>query len=703
MSTGGTAATQGSGQDQISASLLEFQRAWRGDRGTRIAELDEVGGFEHLRHGLSDAKKQVRARWSEYIDAFTANAEAAGSTVVMASNAEEANQYIVDLCLDKGADLVVKGKSMATEEIGLNDALERAGIVALETDLGEWLVQLANDQPSHLVMPAIHMRRQEVAALLERELGRPFDPDDIKAMVRAARTEMRADFSRAKVGLTGANVLIAERGTVMIVCNEGNNRMSVALPDTHIVVAGIEKLVRSFGDAMNVVRLLPRSATGQVITTYTNFITGPRPGQEQHIVLIDNGRSAMAERKEFADALACIRCGACANVCPSFQAAGGHRFGHIYTGPIGIVVTPFHHGLEAAAGPQELCVSCGACTTVCPADIPLAQQILRVRADVREQTPGGFVRRTLLRMFSRRWIVAVGIRFAAILTSPFRKGQTLRLPMRTRQTTWRSLPAIPVTPARSRLAASQTHAPDRPTVGVLLQCVSDRVAPDIAVSAVHVLEAAGYNVEIPKSQHCCGLPAYDSGEWEIARRMARDTLRTFQRFDTIVTPAPSCVVAMAHEYATLLKDDETWLPIALEVGPKVHDLVSFLADQESLVGGTVDDHEPVTVHRFCQSGNVLGHTDEIDRVLAAAGIEVIQQAEPDVCCGFGGSASVTAPDVSSVIAARKLDSLQAAGVSTIVADNPGCILHLRGVIDAAGVEMDVVHPGEILARRGDRS
>jgi L-lactate dehydrogenase complex protein LldE len=233
--------------------------------------------------------------------------------------------------------------------------------------------------------------------------------------------------------------------------------------------------------------------------------------------------------------------------------------------------------------------------------------------------------------------------------------------------------------------------------------VSDRVAPDIAVSAVRVLEAAGYNVEIPKSQHCCGLPAYDGGEWEIARRMARDTLRTFQRFDTIVTPAPSCVVAMAHEYATLLKDDETWLPIALEVGPKVHDLVSFLADHESLAGGTVSDHEPVTVHRFCQSGNILGHTDEIDRMLAAVGIEVIPQAEPDVCCGFGGSASITAPDVSSVIAARKLESLRAAGVSTIVADNPGCILHLRGVIDAAGVEMDVVHPGEILDSRRNRS
>ncbi|MGI9584402.1 MAG: LUD domain-containing protein, partial [Acidimicrobiia bacterium] len=518
MSTDRTVATPKSDPEQVSASLLQFQKAWRGDRGTRIAELDQVGGFQDLRTSLANAKEQVRERWVEYIDAFTDNAEAAGSTVVMVADAQEANQYIVDLCRDKGADLVVKGKSMATEEIGLNDALERAGIVALETDLGEWLVQLANDHPSHLVMPAIHMRRQEVAALLERELGRSFDPDDIEAMVGAARTELRMDFSRAKVGLTGANVLVAESGTAMIVCNEGNNRMSVALPDTHVVVAGIEKLVASFADAMNVARLLPRSATGQVITTYTNFITGPRPGQDQHIVLIDNGRTAMAKREEFADALSCIRCGACANVCPAFQAAGGHRFGHIYTGPIGIVVTPFHHGIEAVAAPQELCVSCGACTTVCPADIPIAQQILQVRADVREETPGGYLQRMLLRLFSMPWVVSAGIRIAAIVTSPFRRGRTLRLPMGTKHTSWRSLPALPLLPARSRLAQRQSPSPDGPTVGVLMQCVSDRVAPDIAVSAVRILESAGYNVEIPMSQHCCGLPAYDGGEWDIARQ-----------------------------------------------------------------------------------------------------------------------------------------------------------------------------------------
>ena len=700
MTSGSKAPKRSEPREQLSSSLLGFQQAWRTDRSLRIAELDDHGGFERLRHELATAKRVSRAHWQEQIAEFTAMAQAAGSTVVLVDTAEEANRYVIDLCREKDAHLVVKGKSMATEEIRLNDALLDAGITPLETDLGEWLVQLAGDHPSHLVMPAIHMSRQEVAVLLERVVGRPFDDDDIPAMVSAARTELREDFGRAMVGMTGANVLVAESGSVVIVCNEGNNRMSVALPDTHIVVAGIEKLVGTMADAMNIVRLLPRSATGQVITTYTNFITGPRPGQDQHIVLIDNGRTEMSRRPEFADALSCIRCGACANVCPAFQVVGGHEFGHIYTGPIGLVVTPFHHGLQAAVAPQELCVACGACTTVCPAGIPLAQQILTLRKDVREQATGGYVRRLLLRLFAKRWVYAAGIRIGSMVTRPFKRGGVLRLPVSTPWTSWRSAPALPYTPARRRLGTRPTADDGRPRVGVLLQCVSDRVAPDIAVASVTLLEAAGYDVEIPQSQHCCGLPAYDSGEWGIARTMARDTLRTFEHFDLVITPAPWCVVAMAHEYEHLFKYDPEWLKVARELGPKVRDLVSFVESEVTKLSFNADpSSDAVTVHRFCQSGNVLGHTNEMDRLLTAAGITVVEQAEPDVCCGFGGSTSVMSPAVSEGISKRKLASLEAAGVSTVVTDNPGCVLHLRGIVDAAGIDLEILHPAEILTKR----
>ena len=181
------------------------------------------------------------------------------------------------------------------------------------------------------------------------------------------------------MGITGANALIAETGTTMLVSNEGNGRLTTTLPGIHVILAGVDKLVPTMADAMTQLRLLARSATGQTITTYTSFVTGPVPGQELHLVLVDNGRTEMAADPVFADALNCIRCGACADVCPPYQVVGGHGFGHVYTGAIGLVVTPFHHGLDVIDGPQSLCVSCGACTTVCPADIPLADQILEVR------------------------------------------------------------------------------------------------------------------------------------------------------------------------------------------------------------------------------------------------------------------------------------------------------------------------------------
>jgi L-lactate dehydrogenase complex protein LldF len=194
----------------------------------------------------------------------------------------------------------------------------------------------------------------ETSMTIERTLGREFPPDDIPRMVRVARTELRERFLASGLGLSGANALVAESGAVMLVCNEGNNRMSVALPPVHIVTAGTEKLVPTYLDAMTQVRLLARSATGQPITVYTNVVTGPRPGQRQHIVLLDNGRSAMAAREEFDAALGCIRCGACANVCPPYQIVGGHAFGHIYTGAIGLVNTPFHHGVAAAAAKVQI-------------------------------------------------------------------------------------------------------------------------------------------------------------------------------------------------------------------------------------------------------------------------------------------------------------------------------------------------------------
>lgn len=697
----------------IDAGLLGFQRAWRGTRDTQIAELEELTdrSFDELRAEFAAIKAGVVAHWEEHLARFTEQATRAGARVVRVETPEEANRYIADLCAQRGATLVVKGKSMVSEEIGLNPYLESRGITAVETDLGEWLLQLAGEHPSHIVMPAIHKRKEQVAELLERVLDRPFPPDDIERMVRSVRTELRERFLSAQVGLSGANALIAESGTVMLVCNEGNNRMSVALPPVHVVTAGPEKLVPTFADAIAQLRLLGRSATGQRITTYTNFVTGPRLGQEQHIVLIDNGRTALAADPDFTATLGCIRCGACANVCPPYAVVGGHAFGYVYTGAIGLVNTSFHHGIEAAAGPQSLCVSCGACATVCPAEIPLPTQILDVRRKVAEQLGLPLGRRLALRAFAARPVVAAASRVAAVALRPWRHDGVTRLPGPDRLVGWRSPPALPLVPARERLrhrrpvpSLAETAVTGR-RVLLFLQCVADRLLPAADVGTVALLQAAGAEVVVPSGQHCCGLPAYDAGDWPTARAMAKATIAALEGVDDIVTPGSSCVVAMVHEYPRLLRDELGWQARAERLGERVHDAVTYLSGPGRLPDSALDtgDRTPVTVHRFCQSSNVLGLRDEMESVLRdVCRVPVRPLSEHDVCCGFGGSTSLTAPQMAAGILERKLDSVEETNASVLITNNPGCVLHLRGGVDARRGRVRVAQFAEYLGGRLER-
>ena len=692
----------------IRSGLLDFQREWRTSRDDQIADLEAMTGssFEELRSELASIKRGVIADLPRYVSEFRSSAEKAGATVVEVSDAAEANRYVADLCAQRGIELVVKGKSMVSEEMGLNSHLADQGIEAIETDLGEWLIQLDDDHPSHLVMPAIHKRRHQVAALLTRVLGREFDPDDIDAMVKSARTELRSKFVAAGMGLSGANALIAESGTVMLVSNEGNNRMSTSLPSVHIVTAGIEKLVPTYRDAMSQVRLLARSATGQPITTYTSFVTGPVPGHEMHILLLDNGRKRMAADPDFFDALACIRCGACANVCPPYQVVGGHAFGHVYTGAIGLVNTEFHHGLELAAGPQSLCVSCGACATVCPVEIRLPTQILEVRRHVAEAQPNR-LRRLAMAAWSRRWLVSFGMSLAAVAARPFRSGRSTRLPFPKRHVGWRTPPAVPFTPARRRLSRRISRPPLAATeasgrdVTLFLQCITDRLEPEIALGATDLIEAAGANVKVPQQQHCCGLPAFDAGEWPAARRMAKATIKALEGDEDVVTPAPSCAAMITHEYSRLLRDDPKWLTRAESLARRTSDLVSYLSGPARLPSGSLaTPDQPVTVHRFCQSGTVLGMTDEMQDLLEdVAGTDVVPLPENGVCCGFGGSTSVVAPEVAAGILARKLECADTTNAPTLVSDNPGCVMHMRGGVDASGRTLRVVHVAEFLAEQ----
>ena len=700
---------------QLPRNLTKFQQAWRESRTEAFTSVD----FASNRDTLKAVKTDVIDNLDRYIRTFREAAERAGATVHFAADAAAASEMVRDLALRHGAGAVAKSKSMVSEEVELNHALAEVGIDAVETDLGEWIVQLRNERPSHMVMPAVHLSRREVGEVFSERLGREISREDIGEQVRVARDEIRRVFFTAGLGVTGANALIAETGSVMMVTNEGNGRLCSSLPPVHVVLAGIEKLVPTFRDAMTQLRLLARSGTAQRLTSYSTFITGPTLGRQMHIILVDNGRREMAALPEFAEALHCIRCAACANVCPPYREVGGHVFGHIYTGAIGLVVTPFLHGLDAAAGPQSLCLSCNACETVCPVGIPLPRQILDVRKRVVAAKDMPAAKRVIMGAMARPLLADRVFRLGSRAQLPFTRGSRFvrarQLPLLRRQTRWRSLPALARRPLRDRVAASLPgyETPVVPTVaagmtiGYFPGCMTDRLYPGQGEAILASLRQLGVTVIVPPGLNCCGLPANNSGDDRHAKWMARQTIRALEQVTTnlVVSGSASCVATLVDDYRHLFRDDPRWRARAERLSPRVVDFTTFLTKYAKLAPGALATgvREDVTYHDSCQGLNALGLRAEPRYLLGEVlGCEIRELSESTLCCGFGGAFSFEHPRVAERLMDRKLADAAATGAGTIVTDNQGCIMHLRGGIDASGGSLRVRHLAELVAERLDQ-
>jgi L-lactate dehydrogenase complex protein LldF len=360
----------------------------------RQGAIASVDDWEGLRERARVIKAETLLHLDRYLTQFADNAERAGARVHWARDAAEACDVIGRIAIERGARTVVKSKSMATEEIHLNAALERRGITAVETDLGEYIIQLAGETPSHIVAPAIHKTKEQVAALFVEKLGIAAT-DDIASLTAAAREALRRCFAEADLGVSGVNFAIAETGTILVLENEGNARLTTTLPRTHVALMGIEKVIPRYEDLDVFLQLLPRSATGQRLSAYQSLLTGSKRGatdegpDELHIVIMDNGRSRMLAHPMTRQSLACIRCGACLNVCPVYQEIGGHAYGSVYAGPIGAVITPQLFGLESAAQLPYASSLCGACREVCPVKIDIPGVLLHLRAEITRTSVGG--------------------------------------------------------------------------------------------------------------------------------------------------------------------------------------------------------------------------------------------------------------------------------------------------------------------------
>jgi L-lactate dehydrogenase complex protein LldF len=370
----------------------------------RIAAVKELDNFEEAREAARQVRDEALAKLDFLLEEFERNATARGAQVHWAETPEDMNRIVLDIAKRANVRKVIKSKSMLGEESGLNGYLQQGGIEVRETDLGEYIIEQSNDVPSHIIAPAIHRTKDEVADLFHERHNLP-RKTDIHELTREARMMLRPHFLTADMGISGANFLIAETGTTMIVTNEGNGRMTTTLPRVHVAIAGIEKVLPTLEDVSFILRLLTRSATAQSISNYLSFTTGPRqPGDtdgpdEFHVVIVDSGRTKVLG-SELREALRCIRCGACMNHCPVYQNIGGHPYGWVYPGPIGSVLTPAYAGLENAPDLPNAATMCNQCGVVCPVKIPLPDLMRKLREKQVEQKLRPWAERTGLSMWA---------------------------------------------------------------------------------------------------------------------------------------------------------------------------------------------------------------------------------------------------------------------------------------------------------------
>jgi L-lactate dehydrogenase complex protein LldF len=384
-------------------------------RSKRDKQAAQTADWERLRDHAAAIKAHVLDHLPELLAQFTAKARERGWKVHFAGDGHELCGIVHGLLAAKGVTRLVKSKSMLTEECGLNPYLHERGIEVVDTDLGERIVQLRGEPPSHIVLPAIHLKRAEVGELFHREMGAPAGETDPPRLAGIARADLRRRFIEAHAGITGVNFAVAETGSIVICTNEGNADLGTALPPLHIACMGVEKLIPLLADVPVFLRLLARSATGQPITSYSTHLTGPdplRPGHEAHLVIVDNGRSGMERDEEHRRALSCIRCGACMNTCPIYRRTGGYAYGWTVPGPIGAVLGPAMIGTKKAKELPFASTLCGSCTNVCPVKIDLHEQLLSWRARIAGDGHVPFVKRLAMRIGARvmaePWLYALG-------------------------------------------------------------------------------------------------------------------------------------------------------------------------------------------------------------------------------------------------------------------------------------------------------
>ncbi|MEM0482847.1 MAG: LUD domain-containing protein [Nitrososphaerota archaeon] len=664
-----------------------------GGRAKAIAEMED---YEAFRSEARRIKGRSIERLSELVDVFTRNAEKRGARVYFARDGEEAVKIIAGIARSAQASLVAKSKSLTSEEILLNEGLQAEGLNVVETDLGERIIQLAREKPSHLVFPAIHKTIEDVSQLFSEEAHREVG-SDIQEIMGYIRQRLREVFLTADIGLNGANVAVAETGAVVLETNEGNGRLTSSLPRVQIVLVGIEKIVETVEEALILARAHAVAATGQRLTTYVSIMAGRSPmagdsSREMHIVLLDNGRSRMLGDEIFREALHCIRCGACMNVCAPYSVTGGHIFGHIYPGPIGIPWTANIHGIDKASF-AHLCISCGLCKDVCPISINIPLMISRVKDLLASKYGHPKADRSMMRYEAlgklasplaplSNWVLKARVpRY--LLEKLVGLDRTVPLPEFRRETFVKRFDRIKM----------EVPTP-RARVALFLDFFPNYCRPEIAERLVKALQLAGVSVALPP-QLTSGYPLIAYGDWDGAKKYAAKNVELLSSYVeqgySIVSIEPTATYTLKNIYPYLLKGDERAEALAKNTVEALQVLRGLVS--EGLLAVKASSEKRYGIHVPCHQRPLSG----VENVLAfmrAAGLEAVV-IEDGMCCGMAGTFGMKHGPIgrglSKAMGARLFELFTSSGVDAVVTESSVCAIHL-----AEGTRMKVFHPLDIL-------
>lgn len=685
-------------------TLDTFAVAYRANREAVFKEVDEKALIKQI----ADAKDYACQHMDELYAQFKAEAEKRGVHVHRAATAAEANDMIVRIAKENKVKKVVKSKSMTAEEIGLNTALEGNGLIVDETDLGEWIIQLRHEGPSHMVMPAIHLSRYQVADDFTKATGVKQD-SDVQRLVKVARVQLRRKFIAADMGVSGCNFAVAENGAISTVTNEGNARMVTTLPRVHVAIAGLDKLVAKLDDALVALQVLPRNATAQRLTSYVTWMCGAGPCAANaddkkilHVIFLDNGRTEIAKDPLFSQVFRCVRCGACANVCPVYRLVGGHKMGYIYIGAIGLILTYFFHGKDRARILSQNCMGCESCANVCAGGIDLPRLIREVRSRLNVEQGAPIEANLLSAVMKNRKLFHKLLKFASFAQKPFTRGAQFQrhLPaVFLGKHNFKALPAIANKSFRDRwpeLAPKVQNPTYR--VAIFAGCAQDFIYPEELEACVKILAAKNVAVDFPMEQSCCGLPLEMMGQRKTSMDVAKQNIAAFRggNYDYIITLCASCAGHLTHHYPEILDNDFSTVE-AQAFASKIIDFSSFVHD---VLGLKAEDFnkstQKVTYHAACHLCRGLG-VKKAPRELIGDAAEYVPCEEEEVCCGFGGSYSVKFPEISAQLLDKKIANMKATGADRLVVDCPGCVMQIRGGAEKQGLKIKVDHIAELLA------